>query len=95
MIKQIIYLKKLGLALVPSEDPTTKKIVKGKKVIHGLTAHVFRHNYATMLYYTDVPVKDALYLLGHSNIKITLDIYTHLDKNNNNISDKFQNISEL
>jgi integrase len=70
-----------------------QKEVKGLQVIHGLTAHVFRHNYATMLYYADVPIKDAQYLLGHNNIKITLDIYTHLDKDKNDIGDKIKEIS--
>lgn len=78
-----------------SKDGENKKEVKGLQVIHGLTAHVFRHNYATMLYYADVPIKDAQYLLGHSNIKITLDIYTHLDKNKSNIAEKISKISAL
>lgn len=43
-----------------------------------ITPHTFRHNYATMLYYSGVDVKEAQRLLGHSSIRITLDIYTHL-----------------
>ena len=49
-------------------------------VIHGLTAHIFRHNYATMLFNAGVEAKEAQKLMGHSDIKLTLDIYTHLDK---------------
>lgn len=52
------------------------------KTITGLTPHIFRHNYATSLYYADIKVKDAQYLLGHKSVDITLDIYTHLDKEN-------------
>jgi len=63
------------------------------KVIHGLSAHVFRHNYATMLYYAGIDVKDAQRLLGHSNIKITLDIYTHLDKSKSTANEKLSKIS--
>lgn len=47
-----------------------------------LTVHIFRHNYATMLFYQGIDVKQAQLLLGHSNIKTTLEIYTHF------ISDK-------
>lgn len=47
----------------------------------GLTSHVFRHNYATMLYHAGVGLKEAQYLMGHSSISMTLDIYTHLDHN--------------
>lgn len=53
-------------------------------MVPGLTAHVFRHNYATMLYKKGVPVKQAQILLGHSNVMTTLAIYTHLDKDSVN-----------
>lgn len=42
-----------------------------------LTVHTFRHNYATMLYYSGIDVKQAQKILGHSDIKTTLEIYTH------------------
>ena len=45
------------------------------------TLHQLRHSYATMLHSAGVDVKDAQYLLGHSSIVITQDIYTELDKN--------------
>lgn len=66
---------------------------KDLEVIHGLSAHVFRHNYATMLYYNDIDVKDAQRLLGHSSIKLTLDIYTHLDKNKSTAGEKLSKLS--
>ncbi len=44
------------------------------------TPHICRHTYATDIYYAGVDVKTAQYLLGHSSINITLEIYTHLDK---------------
>lgn len=51
-----------------------------------LTPHTFRHNYATMLYYAGVDVKEAQKLLGHSSITITLEIYTHLQDNQQTIN---------
>lgn len=45
----------------------------------GITPHIFRHTYATSLYYGGVDLKTAQYLLGHSSIQVTMDIYTHLD----------------
>ncbi|WP_313583978.1 tyrosine-type recombinase/integrase [Lacrimispora sp.] len=53
--------------------------------ITDLTPHTFRHNYATMLYYAGVDVKEAQKLLGHSSITITLEIYTHLQDNQQTI----------
>ena len=43
-----------------------------------LTPHIFRHNYATELFYAGISVKEAQRLLGHSSITVTLEIYTHL-----------------
>ena len=45
------------------------------------TLHQLRHSYATMLHSAGVDAKDAQYLLGHSSILVTQDIYTELDKN--------------
>lgn len=62
------------------------------KVINGLTAHVFRHNYATMLYYAGIDIKEAQRLLGHSDIRITLEIYTHLDNSKSSAGEKLSAI---
>lgn len=52
--------------------------LKGPIVIKTFTAHQLRHTYATMLYDAGVDVLTAKQFLGHSDIKTTLDIYTHL-----------------
>lgn len=43
-----------------------------------ITPHQLRHYYATMLFDAGVEPKDAQDLLGHSSIKVTQDIYTHI-----------------
>lgn len=43
-----------------------------------LTAHQLRHAYATMLFEAGVDVKDAQELMGHSDINLTRQIYTHI-----------------
>ena len=45
-----------------------------------ITAHIFRHNFATLLYNAGVDIKSAQAILGHKSIHVTMDIYTHLDK---------------
>lgn len=77
-------IKKMNYAAGGTED---------LKVIHGLTAHIFRHNYATNLYYAGIDLKQAQYLLGHSNIKITLEIYTHLEEDKIPTLDKLNSIA--
>lgn len=52
----------------------------GYHEIVGLSSHTFRHNYASMLYENNIPLKETQYLLGHASINVTMDIYTHLDE---------------
>ena len=47
----------------------------------AITAHIFRHNFATMLYNAEIDVKTAQILMGHDSITVMLGIYTHLGKN--------------
>ena len=44
----------------------------------NLTAHQLRHAYATMLFEAGIDVKDAQELMGHSDINLTRQIYTHI-----------------
>ena len=53
---------------------------QSNRVHFSFTAHDLRHTYATALYDAGVPVKAAQYFLGHSDIQITLDLYTHLSQ---------------
>jgi integrase len=60
-----------------------KKILKKLQAVsnaplsNDITPHIFRHTYASDLYKAGVDIKQAQYLLGHENIKTTLDTYTH------------------
>lgn len=49
-------------------------------MIERITPHMLRHTYATLLYSSGVDVLTASKLLGHSDIKTTLEIYTHLEE---------------
>ncbi|MBV4415958.1 site-specific integrase [Clostridium tyrobutyricum] len=40
--------------------------------------HCLRHTYASKLFANNIPLKTVQVLLGHSNIKTTADIYTHV-----------------
>ena len=54
----------------------------------NFTAHILRHTYATTLYYTGIDVKTAQYLLGHKNVTVTLEIYTHLKRRDTDVAEK-------
>ena len=62
------------------------------ELVEPFTAHQLRHTYCTMLYLAGVDLKTASKLMGHSDVKITLDIYTHLDEKYKRLNiDKFNN----
>ena len=70
------------------EGKSKTKLVIDIDAIKGLTPHRFRHNFATILYYAHVDIKEAQRIMGHSDIKILLEIYTHLDKQKSSSKDK-------
>lgn len=55
--------------------------------------HQLRHCFATMLYEGDISPKDAQYLLGHSQLSTTMDIYTDIRlQREKEVSDKIKSI---
>ena len=47
--------------------------------IPHVTPHVLRHTFCTNLQQAGIDVKSLQYLMGHSNVSVTLDVYTHTD----------------
>lgn len=58
----------------------TGRYVPRITVIENITAHMLRHTYASMLFDANVDVKSAQRFLGHDDIEVTLEIYTHLSE---------------
>ena len=54
------------------------KIIKSK-VSDDLKPYVLRHTYCTDLQKAGVPINVAKYLMGHEDIYVTANIYTHKD----------------
>lgn len=62
--------------------------------LRHITVHGFRHTFATLLIAeTNVKPKTVQMLLGHENIQMTLDIYTHV--NNKNKEDAVNALKQL
>lgn len=59
-----------------------KVVPRVQKIRLTIKYHELRHTYCTALYYAGVPLLQAKYLMGHSNIKMTADVYSHLDAAN-------------
>ena len=63
------------------------------------TCHQLRHSYCTMLYYSNVGIKKAQELMGHSSADMVYNIYTHLDEQRENsenlINNYIKNINKI
>lgn len=57
----------------------------------SITPHYFRHNYATELIYSGVPLKTVQYIMGHENIDVTMNIYADVRLN---VEDVIAKLSE-
>jgi len=44
--------------------------------------HGFRHTHASLFLNSGIPYKELQYRLGHSTLSMTMDIYSHLSKEN-------------
>ena len=64
-----------------------KSIIK-KMDAPTLTAHIFRHNYETLLHYSGITPKKAAQLLGDSSIEMIIRVYAHLDEQKENAIEK-------
>lgn len=54
----------------------------------GLGSHTFRHEFATMLYYSGIDMMEAVEMMGHSNSKMILDTYAELRKQEKKSAEK-------
>lgn len=63
-------------------DIAFKRMTESFKKDTGVdfTLHQLRHTFCTMLYYSGISSKKAQQLMGHKSLKVTLEIYTHLDE---------------
>lgn len=68
----------------PDGGPLTKTQYRKRwqrycqEIGYDITAHQLRHGFATILYEAGVGDKDAQELLGHSDIAVTKNVYTHI-----------------
>lgn len=66
--------------LYPEDEKSIYSPYGTPQVLEQVNAHQLRHTYASMLYMSGVDILTAQSLLGHSDVKLTLSIYTHLDE---------------
>ena len=62
-------------------DEEADKAIKENRtpvIMEHLHPHALRHSFATRCFEADIPPKTVQMLLGHANIQITLNLYTHV-----------------
>ena len=75
------YIKDLNIKYGDLNGKRSKYDPKGVPItIPRITPHWLRHTFCTLLYLSGTDVLTAKEQMGHSDIKTTLGIYTHLDK---------------
>ena len=52
------------------------------KLPEKLTPHIFRHTFCTSLVLKEVPYETLKIVMGHSSIKTSIDIYSHIQQSN-------------
>lgn len=55
-----------------------------KNNLPDITVHGFRHTHCSILFEAGADMKEVQSRLGHSSIKITLEVYTHITENKKN-----------
>ena len=80
-----LFLDKAGMPKVAMHlEKYMRGIQKKMERIYGksfprVTPHVLRHTFCTNMQRAGIDVKSLQYLMGHSNVSVTLDVYTHVD----------------
>lgn len=70
----------------PDERPPKNYPKKIPMVIPDITAHWLRHTFVTNMYHAGVDIMTAKQQAGHTDIKVTIGIYTHLDNEYKTVS---------
>ena len=96
--KKLVFCREDGTYLDPKTfEDFFKKTLKLAGV-ENTNVHALRHTSATRALESNIPVKVVSKILGHANIQITLDTYTHVlpelqEEAMQIIADKFLNVS--
>lgn len=92
-----IFIGNRGTHRAPNNLVVTLKKANNRlgpnKINKPLSNHIFRHSYISLLAELGVPPKAIMEQVGHSNLKITTEIYTHVTKKiNSDIAHKLNSL---
>lgn len=76
-----VFTDEIGRTIDDKRPGRNLKSILKKLNIEPIKFHALRHTYATRLFENNIPPKTVQALLGHSDISVTMDIYTHVMSN--------------
>ena len=78
--KNYVFCNKLGKPIEDKRPGRNLKTILTSISIEPIKFHALRHTYATRLFEAGIPPKTVQHLMGHSDIETTMNIYTHVMK---------------
>lgn len=78
--KNYIFCNKLGMPIEDKRPGRNLKTILQSVGIEPIKFHALRHTYATRLFEAGIPPKTVQHLMGHADIETTMNIYTHVMK---------------
>lgn len=76
--KQLVFSNERNEYLQPTKTRKWLEFVITKYKLPKITTHGFRHTHCSLLFEAQVSIKEVQDRLGHTDIKTTMDIYTHV-----------------
>jgi integrase len=88
---KLVFTRECGSSLrLPYPNDKLRSIIK-KYNLHPITIHGLRHTHASLLFRAGANIKEVQERLGHSDIQMTMTIYTHVtDTLKEQTAQKFQ-----
>ena len=76
----LVFTTKTGRPIEPRNLVRSFKRISDAHGLRAIKVHHLRHTTATLLKNLRIPARDAQLILGHSRLAVTLEIYSHEDK---------------
>ena len=71
-------IKRISSAYNATEEIEAKKEQREPVLLPDFSAHVCRHTYCSNMAKSGMNPKTLQYLMGHSDISVTMNVYTHI-----------------
>lgn len=87
-LNNIFYSPFYGVPTSANLNKHLRKICNNLKINQVITMHGLRHTFASVLLFKGVSIFKVSNLLGHSNVSVTQDVYSHVIKELDNQENK-------